>query len=41
MTGSGKNILTNFEFTMENFERVFDGREFWGVLGVTMFYSRR
>ena len=39
MTGSGKNILTNFEFTMENFERVFDDREFWGVLGVTMFYT--
>lgn len=39
MTGSGENILTNFEFTFENFSRVFDGREFWGVFGVTMFYT--
>lgn len=39
MTGSGDNILTNFEFTLENFARVFDGREFWGVLGVTLFYT--
>ena len=34
-----ENILTNFEFTFENFSRVFDGREFWGVFGVTMFYT--
>ncbi|MDU8946046.1 carbohydrate ABC transporter permease [Ovoidimarina sediminis] len=39
MTGAGKNILTNFEFTGENFARIFDGDEFWGVLGVTIFYT--
>ncbi|MEO1537485.1 MAG: sugar ABC transporter permease [Pseudomonadota bacterium] len=39
MTGSGNNILTNFEFTGENFARVFDGDEFWTVLWVTMFYT--
>ena len=39
VTGSGNSILTNFEFSGENFARVFDGDEFWGVLGVTMFYT--
>lgn len=37
--GTGRNILTNLEFTGENFARVFDGREFWSVLGVTLFYT--
>ena len=39
VTGSADNILTNFDFTLENFERVFDGGEFWRVLGVTLFYT--
>ncbi|MGR3514685.1 MAG: ABC transporter permease subunit [Paracoccaceae bacterium] len=39
VTGSGDNILTNFEFTGENFAKVFDGREFWNVLWVTLFYT--
>ncbi len=39
LTGSGNNILTNTEFTFDNFARVFDGDEFWGVLGVTLFYT--
>ncbi|MCC1492953.1 carbohydrate ABC transporter permease [Cognatishimia sp. F0-27] len=39
LTGSGNNILTNMEFTTENFARVFDGDEFWDVLWVTMFYT--
>lgn len=39
LTGAGRNILTNLEFTLANFARVFDGDEFWGVLGVTMFYT--
>ncbi len=38
-TGRGKNILTNAEFTLENFARIFDGREFWAVLYATMFYT--
>jgi len=39
VTGEADNILTNFDFTLENFERVFDGDEFWRVLGVTLFYT--
>ena len=39
MSGKGRNILTNSEFTLENFARVFDGDEFWSVLGVTLFYT--
>ena len=39
VTGDANNILTNLDFTLENFARVFDGREFWGVLGVTLFYT--
>lgn len=39
ITGRSDSILTNFEFTGENFARVFDGDEFWGVLGVTLFYT--
>ncbi len=39
MTGTVDNILTNADFTLENFARVFDGNEFWGVLGVTLFYT--
>ncbi|MEM9972301.1 MAG: sugar ABC transporter permease, partial [Pseudomonadota bacterium] len=34
VTGSGNNILTNLEFTGENFAKVFDGDEFWEVLYV-------
>ncbi|RLK07222.1 carbohydrate ABC transporter permease [Ruegeria conchae] len=39
VTGSGPNVLTNFEFSLENYARVFDGSEFWGVLWVTLFYT--
>ncbi len=39
VTGSGPSVLTNFEFSLENFARVFDGDEFWGVLWVTLFYT--
>ncbi|MEM9522611.1 MAG: sugar ABC transporter permease [Pseudomonadota bacterium] len=37
--GRGENVLTNAELTLENFARVFDGREFWGVLYATLFYT--
>ena len=37
--GKGDSVLTNMTFTTENFARVFDGDEFWGVFGVTMFYT--
>jgi len=39
VTGSASNVLTNTTFTLDNFARVFDGDEFWGVLGVTLFYT--
>ncbi|MFD1343225.1 carbohydrate ABC transporter permease [Litorisediminicola beolgyonensis] len=39
LTGTAPNILTNFEFTWENFARIFEGDEFWGVFGVTLFYT--
>lgn len=39
MTGTGKNILTNLEFTLSNFAKILDGEEFWGVLGATLFYT--
>ena len=39
MTGASENILTNADFTLDNFRKVFDGSEFWGVLWVTLFYT--
>jgi len=39
ITGTAQSILFNSEFTLENFTRLFDGREFWRVIGVTLFYS--
>ncbi len=39
VTGKGDNVLTSGDFTFENFARIFDGDEFWGVLGVTLFYT--
>lgn len=37
--GKASFVLTNGEFTMKNFVSVFDGGEFWSVLGVTLFYT--
>ena len=39
ITGESDYILTNSEFTLANFVRVFDGTEFWAVLYATMFYT--
>ncbi|MEO1453133.1 MAG: sugar ABC transporter permease [Pseudomonadota bacterium] len=39
VTGRAENILTNSEFTFENFARVFDGNEFLKVFYATMFYT--
>lgn len=39
MTGKSVNTLTNFTFTLENFAQVFDGKTFWQVLWVTLFYT--
>ncbi|WP_299865936.1 carbohydrate ABC transporter permease [uncultured Roseobacter sp.] len=37
--GEAESILTNAEFTVENFAKVFDGDEFWTVMWVTIFYT--
>lgn len=39
VTGKASSVLTNSTFTLDNFRRVFDGDEFWGVLWVTLFYT--
>ncbi|MBV6658095.1 MAG: sugar ABC transporter permease [Devosiaceae bacterium] len=39
VTGSGVNVLTNLDFTLENFQRVFSASEFWSVLRVTIYYT--
>lgn len=38
-TGEAANILTNLEFTLENYRAVFDDREFWEVLKVSLYYT--
>ncbi len=38
-TGAASSVLTDTTFTFNNFVRIFDADEFWGVLGVTMFYT--
>ena len=38
-TGDADSILTNSEFTLENFARVFDGDEFLTVMWATIFYT--
>ncbi|MEM8789811.1 MAG: sugar ABC transporter permease [Pseudomonadota bacterium] len=37
--GAGRNVLASFEFTLDNFRRVFDTSEFWTVLWVSMVYT--
>ncbi len=39
LTGKTTSVLTSGEFTFANFVKVFDGGEFWSVLGVTLFYT--
>ncbi|AHM02689.1 Inner membrane ABC transporter permease protein YcjO [Roseibacterium elongatum DSM 19469] len=39
ITGEAENILTNAEFTLDNFREVFDAREFWTVIYATLFYT--
>lgn len=39
MTGKSTSPLFDTTFTLENFYLLFDGREFWNVIGVTVFYS--
>ncbi|MEQ9295991.1 MAG: sugar ABC transporter permease, partial [Roseibium album] len=37
--GDADNILTNFDFSLENFRRIFSADEFWSVLRVTFYYT--
>ncbi len=37
--GSGENVLTNFEFTADNFKRIFDSSQFLSVIWATTFYT--
>ncbi len=39
VSGAADNVLTSFEFTGENFARIFDSDEFWSVLRVTFYYT--
>ncbi|MEM6667552.1 MAG: sugar ABC transporter permease, partial [Pseudomonadota bacterium] len=39
MGGNSDNILTNFQFTLENFDRIFSASEFWHVLRVSLYYT--
>ena len=39
VTGRSQNVLTSLEFTFDNFRRVFDASEFWGVLWVSIVYT--
>ncbi len=39
ISGDASSDLFNTEFTIKNFTRVFDGDEFFDVLGVTLFYT--
>ncbi len=38
-SGESDNVLTNFEFTLDNFAKVFDADEFWEVLWVSFVYT--
>lgn len=38
-TGTAENVLTSFEFTLENFTRIFESPEFWHVLRVSFYYT--
>ncbi|WP_428646702.1 carbohydrate ABC transporter permease [Roseibium sp.] len=39
VSGEANNVLTNLDFTFENFSRIFSAEEFWSVLRVTFYYT--
>ena len=39
ISGDANNVLTNLDFTLENFQRIFSAEEFWSVLRVTFYYT--
>jgi multiple sugar transport system permease protein len=38
-TFTAYNVMTSFDFTLANFERVFSAAEFWDVLKVSIYYT--
>ena len=36
---TARNVLTSFEFTLDNFRRIFASSEFWSVLRVSLYYT--
>ena len=36
---SSYNVMTSFDFTLANFERIFSAAEFWDVLKVSIYYT--
>ena len=36
---SAQNVMTSFDFTIENFEKVFSAAEFWDVLKTSIYYT--
>ena len=39
LSGDATNVLTNFNFTLQNYRFVLSGREFWPVLWTTLAYT--
>lgn len=39
MTGTSDNVLTSFEFTLDNFREIFNASEFWTVMWVSFVYT--
>jgi multiple sugar transport system permease protein len=39
LSGNADNILTNADFTLDNFRRIFSSGDFWGVLRVSLYYT--
>jgi len=39
MSGDASNVLTSFEFTLDNFRKIFASSEFWTVLKVSLYYT--
>lgn len=39
IAGNADNVLTNDEFTLDNFRKVFSASEFWTVLRVSLYYT--
>ncbi|MDE0307937.1 MAG: sugar ABC transporter permease [Albidovulum sp.] len=39
VTGDSDNVLANLQFTVKNFVRIFEARDFWSVLWATVFYT--